>query len=118
MTTAADFTEAAEIAQANAWAIFDGATTLRATLDSWLSAVADEVARPDDVDARTVLNWIPIARSLSIPSIKADEDFAHANDVGLIVYRMCEAIRFAADDGRITSAEETALLTQYNSIWG
>lgn len=111
--------EAATRASQNVWERhLDLTDNLHTLLDNWLAAVRTNVPQ-DDMTTRTVLNWLPIGYEIltSVPSVKADQLATDCEDIAVFLHRTCRAIQYAQDGGRITAAQETALLASYNAIW-
>lgn len=119
MATAATMSIAAAIAAQNVEARDPSRSgaSLRTPLTAWLAAMESTIATKE-INQRTVLNWIPVGRVLydNLPGA-SDQSVLDINNVAMFLYRSCRAIEFATTAGRITSAEATALLTSYNTIW-
>ena len=119
MPAAANLTQASQLAMQNAWALYlDPAQRLVVQLGVFLQTLATNVpGSSTDANKRTVTNWIAIGEQLvnSLPIVKGLEKFYHANDVGMLVARICAAAASAQSNGRITAGEAAAILTNYNS---
>lgn len=101
-----------------------GAASLKTQLDLWIAALrAPAAATPLDANNianRTVLNWIPRGSELSASidtALAAAFSQGVADQVANYVALTCEAVAEAQDSGRITTAQETAIRTSYNTIW-
>jgi hypothetical protein len=119
MPVAASLSAAADLAVQNAYVIFaDAGRILRTQLTSWLASLKTNVPT-DNAAKRTVTNWIAIGRPVidALPTVKGNEKFYNANEVGVLVYRTCQAAAAALAAGRITAGEGAAILASYNALW-
>jgi hypothetical protein len=119
MPVAANFGEASAFASQNVQAILQGAgQSLLTQLSLWLTAIPAGLSDPESIGQRTVYNFVPIGRELAdfIPTLEAAQNQNHANAMSVFVYRSCKAILGALTGGRISAAQNVALLASYNSI--
>lgn len=120
MPAAGSLSLAADLAVQNAYVIFaDAGRTLRAQLTSWLASLKTSLPDTNSAAQRTVTNWIPIGRPVvdALPTVKASERFYNANEVGVLLYRTCQAAAAALAAGRITAGQGVAILASYNALW-
>jgi hypothetical protein len=119
MPVVATMAEAATRASQNVWERhLDATDNLNTLLGSWLSAIRAAIPE-DNVAVRTVLNWLPVGYEIlqSVPAAKPDQLATDCEDIAVYLHRTCRAIQYAQDGGRISSAQETALLASYNALW-
>jgi hypothetical protein len=95
--------------------------SLRTRLDSWVRAIAAIVPDEDSIANRTVTNWIPRGNEIidATSTTENQQTQTDANLIALYVWQTCTAADQAAlaTPPRITSAQATALLGQFNAIW-
>ena len=112
----ADLEEARNLAVVNAWVVLlDAARVLKTQLRLFLTDLLTALPDSSDDNQRAILNWIPIARPLldALPATNGTEKSENANDVGLLLYRICEAANVARTENRITAGQATAILNAY-----
>jgi hypothetical protein len=118
---AANMTQAALQAGENVQLVANtgGAASLKTQLDLWIPVLKLGLD-PENPAHRTVMNWIPRGRQISAEidtTLVAIQSQGVADLVTMFVYQSCEAVAEAALSGRISGAQSTAILAQYNVIF-
>ena len=121
MPVAGSFNIAAFVASQNAQIQFQGGA-LQTALTAWLNGIPTAMnvggaGNPDSAAQRTVYNLIPIGRDLLNSVTNSTLDQFAANTVSVYLNRCCRAIANALSGGRISAAQNVALLALYNATW-
>lgn len=95
----------------------DAAATLRDQLVIWWATFAqfDEESEPQ----RTVRNWsVPTQFLIDRLPDAVGAQTQSSSEAVMVVYQACCAAKYAAADGRITGAQLTQVVSDWNDAWG